>query len=279
MKLAALGLAAAAGSRAAKPKWTVKQEGDPFAGLKIGLTSYSTRELRLDQTIDLLNKLAIPNLSLKYFHLPLKSTREQRESVRTKVADAGLKRRGCGVVGLPDEEFNMRRRLDYVRDLGVDVVTVTIPREGLATLNRAIKDYEFKVAIHTHGPEDQLRYWRWDARLIMRMIAGLDPKIGVCVDVGHTFRMPLDPVEAIEACGDRLYDVHLKDLQEASRRRLDVPLGRGVIDIPRVLRTLRERNYRHHVALEYEADPRTPELGIAESFGYLRGVLSAPSAG
>ena len=107
----------------------------------------------------------------------------------------------------------------------------------------------------------------------MDKIRHLDKRIGVCVDVGHTFRVPINPVEAIRACGDRLHDVHLKDLREASRRRLDVPIGRGVLNVPAILTTLQRMDYRHHVALEYEAQPKAPELGIAESFGYLRGLL------
>ncbi len=275
LRMAALGVAGSLPSRAADSRWTTKQPSDPFGGLHVGLTSFSTRELSLDDTIGLLTTLGIENIALKYFHLPLRSSPAERAAVRQKLADAGVRVLGCGVVGFKDDEADMRRKLDYVRDTGAAVVTVTIPEEAFALLDRVVKDYNVRVAIHTHGPEDQLDYWRWDATRIMPMIEGLDHRIGVCVDVGHTFRLPLDPVKAIRVCGDRLYDVHLKDLKEASRRRLDVPLGRGVVDIRGVLRALQQMNYRHHVALEYEADPKAPQLGIAESFGFLRGVLGA----
>ena len=275
MRLAALGMASSLSSGGADSDWTVRKPGDPFGKLRVGLATFSTRELTLDETIELLRQLDVANISLKYFHLPLKSSRQERMAVRRKLADAGLQLLGCGVVGLKNGEADMRHKLDYVRDSGAGVVTVTIPEEAFPLLDRVIKDYDIKVAVHTHGPEDDLDYWRWDATRIMKMIQGLDRRIGVCVDVGHTFRLPLDPIKAIQACGGRLYDVHLKDLREASRRRLDVPLGRGVVDIRGVLRTLQQMNYAHHVALEYEAQPKSPQLGIAESFGFLRGVLGA----
>ncbi len=267
--------AAAFPASQAKGRWPVKPDRPDFGGLRVGLTTYSTRELSLDETIALLQQTGVKNVALKYFHLPLDSTKEQRRLAARKIRDAGLTLAGCGVIGLSGDEQSVRRSLDYVRDIGAPTVTATPPIERLEQLDRIIKDYgDIRIAIHTHGPEDDVDYWRWSAVKIMNQIRSLDRRIGVCVDVGHTFRVPIDPVEAIRACGDRLYDVHLKDLKEASRRRLDVPVGRGVIDIAATMRVLRARNYRYHVALEYEAEPEAPQLGIAESFGYLRGVLS-----
>ena len=202
------------------------------------------------------------------------STKEERRLAIRKIHDAGLTLAGCGVIGLSGDEKSVRDRLDYVQDIGSPSVTATTTAERLEQLDGIIKDYaNIKIAIHTHGPEDDLSYWRWSAAKIIDKIRHLDSRIGVCVDVGHTFRVPIDPVAAIHTCGDRLYDVHLKDLKEANRRRLDVPVGRGVVDIPAIMRALHDVNYRHHVALEYEAEPETPEFGIAESFGYLRGLL------
>jgi inosose dehydratase len=275
--LQALAFGAARANASATPPqdWSVKPDAPDFGGLQVGLTTFSTRELTLDETIALLNKTGVRNIALKYFHLPLDSTREQRRLTVRKIHDAGLTVAGCGVIGLSGDEKSVRRSLDYIQDIGAPSVTATPPAERLEQLDRIIKDYgDIKIAIHTHGPEDDVSYWRWSAAKIMDKIRHLDKRIGVCVDVGHTFRVPINPVQAIRACGDRLYDIHLKDLKEASRRRLDVPIGRGVVDVPAVLSALQDIGYRHHIALEYEAERKAPELGIAESFGYLRGLLA-----
>ena len=194
LRIGALSVAGSLQSSAADSDWSTKKPGDPFGGLQVGLTTFSTRELSLDDTIRLLTTLGVANIALKYFHLPLRSSSAERAAVRQKLADAGLRLLGCGVVGLKNDEADMRRKLDYVRDTGAAVVTVTIPEEALALLDRVVKDYDIRVAVHTHGPEDHLDYWRWDATRIMRKIEGLDRLIGVCVDVGHTFR-PLDPTD------------------------------------------------------------------------------------
>ena len=275
LQAAALGAARANASAAPPQDWAVKPAKPGFAGLRIGLTTFSTRELTLDETIALLQKTGVRNIALKYFHLPLDSTKEQRRLAVRKIHDAGLTIAGCGVIGLSGGEDSVRRSLDYVQDIGAPSVTCTPPAERLEQLDRIIKDYpDIKIAIHTHGPEDDVSYWRWSAAEIIEKIRHLDARIGVCVDVGHTFRVPIDPVAAIRACGERLYDIHLKDLKEASRRRLDVPIGRGVVDISAILTALQDIGYRHHIALEYEADRQTPQLGIAESFGYLRGLVA-----
>lgn len=275
LQAVALGAARASATATPPPDWSVKPTKPNFGGFQVGLTTFSTRELTLDETIALLNKTGVRNIALKYFHLPLDSTKEQRRLAVRKIRDAGLTLAGCGVIGLSGDEESVRCSLDYVQDIGAPSVTCTPPADGLEQLDRIIKDYpDIKIAVHTHGPEDDVSYWRWSAVNIMDKIRYLDQRIGVCVDVGHTFRVPIDPVKAIRACGDRLYDVHLKDLREASRRRLDVPIGRGVVNVPAILTTLHDMGYRDHIALEYEADRKSPELGIAESFGYLRGLLA-----
>jgi len=53
-----------------------------------------------------------------------------------------------------------------------------------------------------------------------------------------------------------------------------VEMGRGVIDIPGVMRTLVKIGYTGIVSFEYEKDADDPVPGLAESVGYARGVLA-----
>jgi sugar phosphate isomerase/epimerase len=54
-----------------------------------------------------------------------------------------------------------------------------------------------------------------------------------------------------------------------------VEIGRGVVDIPAVLSALLAVGYSGIVAFEYEKDADDPLAGLAESVGYVRGVLAA----
>ena len=48
-----------------------------------------------------------------------------------------------------------------------------------------VKEFDIRLAIHNHGPDTKL-FQTPDE--IFGLIKDLDPKIGLCVDVGHTLR-------------------------------------------------------------------------------------------
>ncbi len=52
-------------------------------------------------------------------------------------------------------------------------------------------------------------------------------------------------------------------------------MGKGVIEIVAVLKTMLELKFNYHVALEYETNEKAPLPGMMESFAYMRGVLAA----
>ncbi len=273
LKLTALGLAGAFGASGAPKKWPVKPAGDGFGGLKVGLTSYTTRKLSLDQTIAALQRFEVGYISLKSFHLPLDSSKAERREVGRKVADAGLQLMGCGVLELKNDERQIRDTFDYCADVGAPVAVSAPEPDALEAIDRVIRDYgDLKVAIHNHGPEDE----NFPSPTgVFKAIQGLDKRIGCCVDVGHTFRLAEDPVEALKTVASRLYDIHLKDVSATGERPPRIPVGRGVIDHPAILRTLVELHYPYQVALEWEGEENDPLPGMAESYGYMRGVLGS----
>ena len=97
----------------------------------------------------------------------------------------------------------------------------------------------------------------------------------LCLDVGHTQRCGIDPAEAAEKCFDRLLDVHIKDVTAATAEGATLEAGRGIVDLPKFLATLRRLKYTGTVSLEYEKDEKDPLPGAAESIGYFRGILAA----
>ncbi|MCB0847902.1 MAG: sugar phosphate isomerase/epimerase, partial [Bacteroidetes bacterium] len=105
-------------------------------------------------------------------------------------------------------------------------------------------------------------------------VKNLDPRIGLCIDIGHTIRIGLDPATEIKRFADRLYDMHFKDVDKAQPEGATVEIGRGVIDIPGIVKTLKKIKYSGVVALEYEKDADDAIPGLAESVGYVRGILA-----
>jgi sugar phosphate isomerase/epimerase len=245
---------------------------DPWLGLKVGIASYSFNRLPLDAAVAAVVRVGLNYVSIKDAHLPMKSTAEERKAVVKKFRDKGVTPLSCGVVNMTDDESDLRNAFEYARDAGIPTIVCKPTRASLPVLDRMVKEYGLKLAIHNHGPEDKV----WPSPLdVWEAVQKLDERIGVCVDVGHTARCGVDPVKAIRTCAPRLYDIHLKDLASKEGRSRPVEVGRGVLDVRGMLRALLDIHYPYHVGLEYEKDLRDPIPGVAESIGFIRGTLAS----
>ena len=246
---------------------------DPWRGLKVGMASYSFRKLSVDATIVAIRRVDLHYVSIKDFHLPMKSTTEQRKTVAARFRDAGIAPVSCGVVSTKNDEANIRQAFEYARDIGVPVIVGNPDPASLALVDKFVKEFDIKLAIHNHGPEAahfKSPYDTWAA------IQGHDDRIGLCIDVGHTARAGVDPAEAIRKCQSRLYDMHFKDIWSAGAKSssAEVEVGRGVLDIRGMLVAMLDIKYAGHVHFEHEKDGANPLPGVAESVGYTKGVLS-----
>lgn len=245
-------------------------EDKQFHGLRVGVASYSLRAFPINEALQSIRRLGVRYLSLKDVHLPVNSTPEQRQQVRRQAEDLGLSITSCGVIYLTNEEAAMRHALDYVQDLGASVAVVGVSRDLLPLLDRVIRSYDLKAAIHNHGPNDK----RFPSPLqVYDAVRGLDRRIGLCMDIGHTFRMHEDLVADVKKTRDRLYSMHFKDLNSDQVDAKDVPVGTGVLPIIPLLRELVRSVHAEEIQLEHEADPKDPLPGMAESLGFMRGAL------
>lgn len=247
-----------------------KEEHSGEERLKLGMASYTFRKFNLDDTIAMTKRLGLTRIAFKSFHLPLESTEEEIKAVATKVKESGLDLYGCGVVYMQNED-EVHRAFDYAKAAGMRVI-IGVPEHCLLELvNKKVQEYDMVLAIHNHGPGDE-RYPSPESGY--ERIKDLDQRMGLCIDVGHTQRLGIDPVESIERFADRLHDVHIKDVSRASKEGTTIEMGRGVIDIPEVLKTLLKIKYPGIASFEFEKDEDDPLPGVAESVGYVRGVLS-----
>lgn len=245
-----------------------KSTSDGF--LKLGMASYTFREFSLEEAISMTRRLDLEWISLKSFHLPLESTEQEIKEVAEKVRASGLKLYGCGVIYMSSKQ-EVERAFQYARAAGVEVIIGVPDPDLLGLVEEKVKEFDIKLAIHNHGPTDKLYPTPGSA---YERIKGLDRRVGICLDVGHTQRAGVNPSEAAEKYKDRLLDVHIKDVTRADKDGTTVEIGRGVIDIPRLLKTLLTINYKGCAALEFEKDGKDPLPGAAESIGFVKGVIS-----
>jgi sugar phosphate isomerase/epimerase len=236
----------------------------------LGMASYTFRKFNLEDTLAMTKRLGLKRIAFKSFHLPLESTNEEINSTVSKVKAAGLKLYGCGVVYMKNR-VEVDRAFEYASSAGMKVI-IGVPEPGLLELvDNKVKEYDIKVAIHNHGPTDKVYPTPASA---YKKIKSLDRRIGLCIDIGHTQRAGVDPSAAAEKFADRLLDVHIKDVSAASKKGQTIEIGRGVIDIPKFLRTLLKIGYKETASFEFEKDADDPLPGVAESLGYVKGVLA-----
>ncbi len=246
--------------------------GDAAGGIRLGVASYSLRELSRADAIAAINALRARYVSVKSFHLLYESTSDELAAGRREFEDAGLEIVGGGVITLQQEDDDdIRRYFEYARVCGMPLMVIAPTPATLPRIERFVREYDIKVAIHNHGPEDQYFPGPRDA---LPTIRDMDPRVGLCVDLGHTTRTGVDVVEAIAEAGDRVLDVHSKDLRDLMDRDSQCIVGEGAMPIAAIFKQLVAMGYEGYVNLEYEIDAADPLPGMLRSFAYMRGVLA-----
>jgi sugar phosphate isomerase/epimerase len=242
------------------------------APIRLGLASYTFRNFSRAQMIGFMKQLNVLALNAKDVkdHLPMDP--QQEAAALANYAAAGIKLHAAGTIYFTkDEDADIRSKFKYCKRAGIGVIVAGDPAsETLPRIEKFVKEYDIGVAIHNHGPEDKL----WRSPLdVLKAVKDMDPRIGCCIDVGHTVRAGTDVVQAIHEAGPRLLNVHMKDLTNFESKDNQVAVGDGVIPMRKMFEALIATKYQGFVDLEYEIHPDDPMPGVIASFAYMRGVL------
>jgi inosose dehydratase len=236
----------------------------------LGMAGYTFKEFTVEQTIEIMKRVKISDLSLKDFHMPMNSTQQQITEVLDKFRSAGINVYTVGVVYMKTQE-SVDVAFEYAKMAGVKMIVGAPEYALLPYVEKKVKTYDFKLAIHNHGPDNPLYP---NATDIWNHIKDLDPRMGICIDIGHTTRDGQDPSADILRYKTRIFDVHIKDVDKNVKEGKTLEIGRGIIDIPKVVETLRLIKFNGRCSLEFEKDMKDPLAGIAESLGYFKGVMA-----
>jgi sugar phosphate isomerase/epimerase len=246
---------------------------DQASPIRLGLASYTFRNFSRAQMIGFMKQLNVVALNAKDVkdHLPMDA--EGESSALADYAAAGIKLHAAGAIYFAkDEDADIRTKFEYCKRAGITVIVAGDPTpETLPRIEKFVKEYDIRVAIHNHGPEDKL----WPSPLdVLKAVKGMDPRIGCCIDVGHAVRAGTDVVQAIHEAGPRLLNVHMKDLTNFASKESQVAVGDGMMPVRKMFEALIATKYQGFVDLEYEIHPDDPMPGVISSFAYMRGVLA-----
>jgi sugar phosphate isomerase/epimerase len=241
--------------------------------VKLGLASYTFRNFTRAQLIGFMQQLHLSDLNAKDAkdHLPMNPTAE--EAALNDYAAANIRLHAAGAINFAkDDEGDIRSKFEYAKRAGISVIVAGDPTpENLPHIEKFVKEYNIRLAIHNHGPEDKI----WHSPLdVLRAVQSLDPRIGCCIDVGHAARAGTDVVQAIHTVGPRLFNMHMKDLTSFSSKESQVAVGDGIMPVRQIFEALIATRYQGFVDLEYEVHPDDPMPGVISSFAYMRGVLA-----
>ncbi len=238
---------------------------------KLGIAGYTFHKFDLDKTLETLKTTDVQYLCIKDFHLSFSNTDDEIKAFHSKLAEYGVTGYGVGPIYMKTKE-EVDRAFDYAKRVGVKLIVGVPNYELLPYVSEKVAEYDMQYAIHLHGPDIELYP---DADDVWENVKDLDPRMGMCLDIGHDRRNGKDPVADLEKYHSRVFDVHLKDVTGATKMGYSVEVGRGILDIPGFVRMLRKVKYSGIVSLEHERDMDNPFMGIAESIGYFRGVVAA----
>jgi sugar phosphate isomerase/epimerase len=250
-----------------------RTSSDAATPIRLGLASYTFRNFSRSQLIGFMKQLNVFTLNAKDIkdHLPMDPPQE--EAALADYAAEGIKLHAAGAIYFAkDEDADIRTKFEYCKLAGISVIVAGDPApETLPRIEKFVKQYDTRIAIHNHGPEDKL----WHSPLdVLKAVKGMDPRIGCCVDVGHTVRAGTDVVQAIHDAGPRLFNVHMKDLTNFESKGSQVAVGDGIMPVREIFEELIATKYTGFVDLEYEIHPDDPMPGVISSFAYMRGVLA-----
>ena len=265
--IAATSLASAVEMFAETPEATVGDTGD----FKLGVASYSFREFSRKIAIQGTQKLA-KYINYKDVHLPLTSTPAEIKKAIADTEKAGLKIVGGGTIYFrtPDEA-DIRAKFEYAKACGMPTIVCMPNADILPKLGKYVQEYDIKIAVHAHGPEDKNFQRPQD---VLKVVKDMDPRCGLCIDIGHTVRTGVDLISTVAETGPRLLDMHVKDLADFKAKDSQRPCGDGIIPFPALFTQLKKMNYQGYINLEYEIDDTDPLPNMIKSFAYMRGVIA-----
>jgi sugar phosphate isomerase/epimerase len=284
VKLSALGaVSAALTTRQALHATTIAHRrtvDDPTpddSGVKLGVASYSLRNFPRAKAIQMTRDLGARYINFKSVHLPYDAPPSEIAAARSEVAAAGLEIVGGGMITFEsDTDESVQKYFDYARAARMPVIVSTCSPATLPRVEKFVKRYDIKVAIHNHGPEDPNFPSPYDA---LKAVKNMDTRMGLCIDMGHTVRTGTDVVRAVADAGPRLLDMHAKDLRDLKVAESQCIVGEGKMPIAEIFGQLVAMKYSGYVNLEYEIEPDDPMPGMKQSFAYMRGVLAGLGAG
>jgi sugar phosphate isomerase/epimerase len=248
---------------------------EPFAGFTVGIQTYTFRKFPLERALKMTQELGLKGAEFYRGHVPTDSGAEQLAGVKKLCGEYGVTPLAFGVERFTKNHDANKKLFDFAASLGVKYLSADPDPDSFDSLDKLVDEYKIAIAIHPHGPSGTGMHRWYSAKAILKSVKDHHELIGTCLDTGHLIRSAqlgekLDPAQQVRVMGKRNFGLHLKD--HDNKRKIDVPFGdsAGVLDVPGVLKALRDVGFKGHISIEYEANPDDPMPDVRKCITYLR---------
>jgi len=279
-------LAASAATAAGLLSPHLARAADDFAGFSIGVQSYTFRNFELEQALKRTKELGLKSAEFYSKHIPPNSSEDALKAILKLCKEYDVTPMGFGVSGFNDNHDANKKLFEFGKALGIKYLSADPAPDKTGSfdktfesLDKLCEEFKIAIAIHPHGPSGKGRHRWWSAEIILKAVKDHHKLIGTCLDTGHLIRMDqlgekLDPAEQVKVMGERNFAMHLKD--HDNKKKTDVVFGapEGRLDIPAVLKALKEVKFTGHIAIEYEANPKDPSPDMKKCVAFLKDAAS-----
>ena len=220
----------------------VSEAAPAAAGFQIGVATYSLREFQRGLAIRTIKRLGVTNVSVKDVHLPYTSAPAEIARALADFKKAGITIVSGGNTDMKSSDpADLRKYFVYAKACGMPMLVTAPLHENLGAIENLAKEYDIRIAIHTHGPEDKNFP---SPKVVLDAVKGMDPRMGLCMDVGHSMRAGADVVQEVANAGPRLLDMHFKDLKDGKVAESQCDVGDGVMPVVAIFQQLQKIGYR-----------------------------------
>jgi sugar phosphate isomerase/epimerase len=226
---------------------------------------------RFDALLASITGIGFDTIDLWFAHLNWRwATPEHVAMAREALARHGVRVVSfAGGIGSTVAEVQAACRL--ANDLDVDLIA------GLGGIVHTDRDGAAEV-LDAHGVRFGLE--NHPERTPAEVLAAIGDagSLGAAVDTGWWATQGYDPVDAIRELSDRLFHVHLKDVEEPGTH-ISCMHGEGCARIAECVDALLELGYAGAVSIEHEPYDRDPTAECARMLTLIREQLSGAEAG
>jgi inosose dehydratase len=249
-----------------------------YGALNVGAQSYSFRAFPFERALKNYQTLGLKYAEFTRDHIPLTSTPAQLDVLKKQCEQYGVQPIAYGVQGFSKNADANRKNFELAKRLGLKYLSADPSPDSFDNLDKLCEEYKIAIAIHPHGPSGKngpLHRW-YSAEVILPAVKDHHPLIGTCIDTGHILRCilvgkKLDPIEQIRMMGARNFGIHLKDFDPEKKE--EVIVGKGALDVPGIVKVLKDIGFQGYVNLEYELNPKDPTADMAEGLKALSAAV------